>query len=236
MKNILKLGTVDLKLIFRDPSLLAFLLLPVLLFVVFLWFLPLMIEKYDFLAPYQTEFLIVAVIENTQAFCFICTMVLLNEKESGVAKVYGVLPLSSFAYLLSRFLFPFLFTMLLNILFLKLQPFHNFTFLENAFLSILAAAVVPLYVLGINSVATNRMQGMIYVKAFNMIVLLPIAAFFLPEEIKHFFGILPTHWIFQSIDLVASNGSIVLTAGIGYLFFGFLTWYVSKKFIRKHFA
>lgn len=236
MNKIVKLAIADFKIIFRDSSLKAFLFLPVLLFALFIWFLPIMVDKYEFLVPYLPVFIVIGVIENTQTFCFINSMVLLDEKETGVAKEYGIVPLAKFEYFISRFLIPYLFTVFLNILFLKLQPFYVIEFGINAVISLLAALVVPLYVLGINSIVSNRMQGMIYVKAFNMLVLIPIAAFFVPEKVKHIFGIFPTHWIFQSIDNITKGISIGFTVSVGFLFIGLFTWLVSKKFIQKHFV
>ncbi|MCG8699034.1 MAG: ABC transporter permease [Bacteroidales bacterium] len=235
MKKILKLAIADFKIIFRDSSLKAFLFLPVLLFVLFIWFLPMLVEKYDFLVPYLPVFIVVGVIENTQTFCFINSMVLLDEKETGVAKEYGIVPLSKFEYLISRFLLPYSFTVFINLLFLKLQPFFAINLGVNLVISLLAALIIPLYVLGINSIGTNRMQGMIYIKAFNMLVLVPIAAFFVPEKIKHIFGIFPSHWIFQSIDNITNGISISITASIGFIFIGIFTWFVSKLFVKKHF-
>jgi fluoroquinolone transport system permease protein len=235
MNKIFKLAIADFKIIFRDLSLKAFLFLPVLLFGVFLWFLPVITGKYDFLVPYLPIFVIVGVIENTQTFCFINSMVLLDEKETGVAKEYGIVPLSHSEYLVSRFLFPFLFTFFINVLFIELQPFFDIKLGTGFIISLLSAFIVPLYALGINSIVNNRMQGMIYVKAFNMLVLIPIAAFFVPDKIKHIFGVFPTHWIFQSINNSTNNISIGITASIGFAFLGLFTWFVSKQFIKKHF-
>lgn len=235
MNMIIKLAISDFKIIFRDPSLKAFLFLPIVLFAVFLWFLPLMAEKYEFLIPYLPIFIVVGVIENTQAFCFINSMVLLDEKETGVAKTYGIVPISKFVYIFSRFLIPFIITVCLNIIFLEFQPFYEVNFIANIIISIVSGLIVPVYALSINSIATNRMQGMIYVKAFNMLVLIPIAAFFVPEKIKYLFGVLPTHWIFQSINNI-SNGEIIgYTASIGFVYLIILGFFISKKFSQKHF-
>ncbi len=100
----------------------------------------------------------------------------------------------------------------------------------------LTALIVPLYVLSINAIVKNRMQGMVYIKAFNMIVLIPVVAFFVPEKIEHIFGVFPTHWIFQSIDNVVNQLSIAKFTVIGFLFIGGLIWIASKQFIQKHFV
>ena len=64
---------------------------------------------------------------------------------------------------------------------------------------------------------------------------MPIAAFFLPKKLKHIFGILPTHWIFQSIDNLSKELPIGIVLTICFLFFGISLWLVSKLFIKKHF-
>ncbi|MDO5970268.1 ABC transporter permease [Flavivirga aquimarina] len=235
MKKIINLAITDFKIVFRDPSLKSFFFLPIVLFVLIIWGVPFLVEKYDFLQPYIPLFLIIAVIENTQLYCFVSSMVLIDEKETDVAKVYGVIPFSKTEYLISRFLIPFFFTVLLNVILLFVQPFYEIGILVNILVSLLAAAVVPLYAMAINSIVQNRMQGMVYIKAFNMLVLIPVAAFFVPESIKHVFGILPTHWIFQSIDNLANGCETGFMLGIGFLLYAILIWMVSKVFVRRHF-
>lgn len=236
MKKILKLALTDFKIIFRDPSLKVFLVLPLILFALIIWGVPSLVDKYDFLAPYLPLFLAIGVIENTQAFCFISSMVLIDEKETDVAKAYAVIPLSKVEYILSRFLIPYLFTLILNVILLIVQPLFKIDLITNLLISTLAALVVPVYVLGINSIVKNRMQGMAYIKAFNMLVVLPITTYFIPEKFKLLFGIFPTHWIFQSVDNAAHGLPIGLVSGVGFLFFALLTLVVSRIFIRKHFV
>lgn len=236
MEKILKLAFTDFKLIFRDPSLYAFLVLPVFLYALLIWFVPRLVERYEVLVPYLPLFLVVGVIENTQVFSFISSMVLIDEKETNVATLYGIVPITNVQYIFSRFIFPFLFTVMLNIGLLALQPFYEIGWGTNIAISAFAAMVVPVYVLGINSLVENRMQGMITIKAFNMIVLLPVAAFFVPDGFVHLFGFLPTHWIFQSIANITEGAPFILFAIIGILYFGGLTVWLSRQFLRKHFV
>ena len=121
MKKIITLAVTDFKLIYRDPSLRAFLFFPIILFVLVLYFLPNWIVEYEFLKPYVSVMLMLAVIENTQMFSFINSMVLIDEKETDVAKIYGVVPMSKIQFLVSRFIFPFTITFILNVILLKLQ-------------------------------------------------------------------------------------------------------------------
>lgn len=236
MKKILQLALIDFKLIFRDPSLRTFLFFPILLLGLIVWALPALVLKYDFLTPYLPVFLVIAVIENTQLFCFIGSMVLIDEKESDVAKVYGVVPFTKWQFIVSRFFIPYFFTTLLNFILLSIQPYYSISFSSNLVISLLTALIVPIYVLTINTIVKNRMQGMVYIKAFNMLVLVPIAAFFVPEKFRHFFGFFPTHWIFQSVENVTKGMSIAAMSTIGFLYFVILLFLVSRQFIRKHFV
>ncbi|MEQ9099438.1 MAG: hypothetical protein RIF36_14570 [Imperialibacter sp.] len=235
MKTVIKLAVTDFKLIFRSPSLRGFLVLPILLYALIVWFVPGLVEKYDFLAPYLPVFLVVGVIENTQTFCFISSMVLIDEKETEVARLYGVVPLTHIQYLFSRMLIPFLFTVLLNVGLLAVQPFYPIHWAANLAISLLTASVVPVYVLGINALVKSRMEGLIYIKAFNIGVLVPVVAFFLPQHFSAAFGIFPTHWIFQSIANVTAGLPIVGVITIGSTYFLLLLIFVSKAFLKKHF-
>lgn len=235
MKIILILALSDFKLIFRDPSLRAFLFLPLILFALILWFLPNMVSRYDFLTPYLPIFLMVAVIENTQMFSFITSMVLIDEKEAEVARVYGIAPLSKLYFINARLLIPYSFTLLLNLTLLVIQPFFAVTVINCIIISTLAALIVPVYVLTINTLVKNRIQGMVYIKALNMLVLLPIAAFFVPQEFQHLFGILPTHWIYQGLLQVCKGMPHTFYSSVGFVFFAFLLTFATTGFVRKHF-
>jgi len=180
--------------------------------------------------------LVVCVIENTQMFSFISGMVLIDEKGNNVAKVYGIVPLSRFQYIVSRFLFPYIFTVILNVILFIVQPFYTISLLDNLLISFLAGLVVPLYAMALNTIAENRMKGLVCIKALNLLVLLPVAAFFVPEKFVHAFGVFPTHWVFQGIDKITQGLSAGLMSGIGFIVFGVLLWLISKLFIQRHFV
>lgn len=236
MNQLIKVSINDFKLIFRDPSLRAFLLLPVALYAVVLFLLPFIMDKYEFLTPYLSLFIAVAVIENTQMFSFISSMIWIEEKETDVAKVYGILPVSKTTFMLFRLLIPYLITTLLNLVLLLIQPFFNLPLDKIIGISMLAALIVPIYALGINSLVKNRMEGMVYVKVFNLIVLLPLIAFFIPDSFQHLLGIFPTYWLFQGIDKVIAQESCETFFGIGYAFSIALSWWLVNRVVKKHFS
>lgn len=235
MKQILQLARTDFKLIFRDPTLLAFFVLPLILFGVFIYLLPYLIGRFPAMADYLPLLVAVGVIENTQLFSFITSMIFVDEKESSVSRNYGVIPMSRTSFLVGRFLFPLLFTIGVNVLFLLIQPFYKLGIIEMFLISFLMALIVPLYALCVNIISDNRMQAMVYIKAANMIVLLPFAAFFVPSHFKHIFGILPSHWTLQYTVAIFNQNDSIWFFMVGLVLFTLLILYTAKIFIRKHF-
>ena len=236
MNQYIQLAISDFKLIFRDTSLRVFLLLPILIFMVVLWFLPWLVEKYEVVKPFIPFVLIVSTIELTQGFSFVYSMVLIDEKETGVSKVYGVLPVEHQRFTLTRFIIPTFITILMIWGLLLVQPFYQLEIVNSLLLSILGGLVVPLYILGVSMMSKNRLEGMVWVKAFNIIVIAPIAAFFVPEAFGYIFGILPTYWTFQSMyNLILGNG-MWLHFGIGILFSFVLIVIAVRRFVKVYFV
>ncbi|MCG8322710.1 MAG: hypothetical protein MI921_24630 [Cytophagales bacterium] len=236
MKQLIKISMADFKLIFRDPSLRVFLLLPALIFVVINVFLPYLIDKYEAVNEYVPYVLIVATIENTQMFGFIYSMVLIEEKETEVARVYGVLPVSKIWFVLFRLMIPFLITVSLTWAILLLQPFYDLSVFLTLLFSILSGLIVPVYCLGISTLSANKMSGMVWIKIFNILVVLPVIAFFVPDSFSHLFGMLPTHWAFQGLNNVIEGEAFFFNAFIAFIYFLILTTFTVRKFASVHFT
>jgi len=190
----------DFKLIFRDVTLKLFFILPIILIAMAIWFVPILIGRFDYLDAYTNLILIIFIIENTQAFCIINSLLFIEETESQTSKVYGVLPLSKKLLIVARFFLPYVFTVLFNAVLLSFQNLVEIDFVTIVMISFMAALIVPIYVLLLSSYAKNRLEGMIYIKLFNLLVLLPMVAFFIDSNWSMVFGALPTYWLYQSID------------------------------------
>ena len=95
-------------------------------------------------------------------------MVFVEEKETYVAKVYGVLPVSKRAFVLSRMFIHFVFNIMLNVVLLILQPFFSIGILSVTLVSILSGLIVPIYVLIINVYVKNKVEALMYIKLLNM--------------------------------------------------------------------
>ena len=235
MKQLAKLAISDFKIMFRDPSLRIFLFLPLLIFMMINYFIPFLIEKFSIVNDYVIYIIIVATIENVQMFGFIYSMVLIDEKETEVAKIYGILPVSKAWFIVSRLVIPMLITSVLTWLILMVQPFYHVTAIPVLAFSILAGCIVPVYVIGIVNMCKNRMEGMVWIKVFNLLVLIPIAAFFIPEPMQHLFSIFPTHWAFQGMYNIIMANTYIWQIIVGMIYLIGILIILAKRFSVKHF-
>ena len=235
MKKLIKLSISDFKIMFRDPSLRVFLFLPILIFVVINFFIPYLIQKFPEVEEYVAYILIVATIEVVQMFGFIYSMILIDEKETEVAKIYGILPISKFWFIIFRIIIPVVITALLAWLIIMIQPFYNLPALPVFAFSILAGLIVPAYIIGIVNMCKNRMEGMVWIKVVNVLVLIPMVAFFIPGPLRHLFGILPTHWAFQGMYHIINAESYILHIVAGMVYFMVLLYFTARQYAIKHF-
>jgi len=236
MKQLIKVSASDFKLIFRDPSLRVFLFLPALIYLLVNFFLPWLVDRYEGVVEYVPYVLIVATIENTQMFGFIYSMVLIDEKESEVSKVYGVLPVSKPAFALSRLLIPCLLTILLTWLLLIIQPFYTLPLMPALLFSVLAGLIVPVYALGISIFSKNKMEGMVWIKVFNIAVVIPVIAFFLPQPLNLLFTVFPTHWAFQGLSHLIEESTYAWQMLIGFAYFIILLMLSVRWFTKVHYS
>jgi fluoroquinolone transport system permease protein len=236
MRQLIKVSISDFKLIFRDASLRVFLLLPGLIYLLINLFLPWLLGRFEGVSKYVPYVLIVATIEVTQMFGFIYSMVLIDEKETEVAKVYGVLPVSKAGFVLSRLIILCLITVVLTWVLLIIQPFYELPLYASLMFSAMAGFTVPVYTLGISLFSKNKMEGLVWIKVFNILVVVPMLAFFVPEDFAFLFGIFPTHWIFQGLNQLIEGGVFFWHILIGFAYFMLLLILMTRRFAREHFA
>ena len=234
MRQLIFLSITDFKLIFRDPSLRVFLVMPLLIFVIVLGALPLLVDSYSGVDKYVPIVLMGATMQTSTLFGFIYSMVLINEKDIHVAKVYGILPVSKTGFVASRLVIPFAISTLTTFFILVAQPFYSFSLLSMALLAILCGLLAPLLTLLVSIYSKNKMEGMTWFKFANLLVSVPLAAFFISKHTV-FFGAIPTHWAFQTLDKMILDENYFLPVFIGIAFVSALLIFVIKRFARVHF-
>lgn len=166
---------------------------------------------------------------------FIYSMVLVDEKDTNVAKVYGILPVSKFWFVAFRLIPPFLLAALTAFLLLLVEPFYGLPLVSNLVYSALAGLVAPLMTLFVATAAKNKIEAMTWQKLFNLPLFLPVLSFFVSAPFSGVFAIFPNYWTSRGFNLLIEGKS----SG-GYLLIGLassilLLVLMIKGFTRSHF-
>jgi len=235
MKKLIKVAVNDFRLVFRDNSLKIFIVLPLLTLVFTRYAVPYIAGTYSVLLEYIPIILMMATTQGATAFGFIYSMVLVDEKDTNVAKVYGILPVSKVWFVVFRLIPPFVLAALTTFLLLLVEPFYGLPVIQSLVYSILIGLLVPLMILFVAIPANNKIEAMTWQKLFNLPLALPVLAFYLPTSFSFLFIIFPTFWAFQGLDSLIKGGNFWLYMLIGFAYSILLIVLMIKRFIRSHF-
>ncbi len=203
--------------------------------VVIRYAVPYVAGIYEFLQDYIAVILMLATMQGSIAFGFIYSMILVDEKDTNVAKVYGILPVSKFWFVVFRLIPPFLLATLATFLLLLVEPFYGLPVLSNLVYSLLAGLVSPSMILFIAIIAKNKIEAMTWQKLFNLPLFLPILAFFVPVSFFIIFVIFPTFWAYQGFNSLIKGGNFWFYMSIGFAYSILLIALMIKRFTRSHF-
>ncbi len=235
MKKLIKVAINDFRLVFRDNSLKIFIALPLLILVVIRYAVPYVAGIYNVVQDYTAVILMLATMQSSTAFGFIYSMVLVDEKDTNVAKVYGILPVSKFWFVVFRLIPPFLLATLSTFLLLLVEPFYGLPVISNLVYSTLAGFVAPLMILFVATTANNKIEAMTWQKLFNLPLFLPILSFFVPATFSLVFAIFPTFWAYQGFNSLINGGNFWFYMLIGFVHSVLLIALMIKRFTRSHF-
>lgn len=235
MKKLARVAVNDFRLVFRDNSLKIFILLPLLTLIVCRYAVPYVAGIYPVLHDYIHIILMLATTQGATAFGFIYSMVLVDEKDTSVAKVYGILPVSKFWFVVFRLILPFVIATLTTFLLLLVEPFYGFPIIHSLVYSMLVGLIVPLMILFIAIVAKNKIEAMTWQKIFNLPLLLPVLAFFVPASFSALFAVFPTFWAYQGFNSLINGGNFWFYMSIGFAYSILLVMLLINRFIRNHF-
>ncbi len=235
MKKLLKIAVNDFRLVFRDNSLKIFIFLPLLNLVVIRYAVPFIDGIYPVAQDYIHIILMLATMQGSIAFGFIYSMVLVDEKDTQVAKVYGILPISKFWFVVFRLIPPFLSATLSTVLLLLAEPFYNLPLVSILVYSTLAGLVSPLMTLFVATAAKNKIEAMTWQKLFNLPLFLPVLAFFVPASFSFVFAIFPPFWAYQGLNSLIEGGNFAVYMLTGFAHSILLLALMIKRFSGSHY-
>jgi fluoroquinolone transport system permease protein len=105
-----------------------------------------------------------------------------------------VTPLSLTVHLRYRMLGLTVICLMMSGLTLALAGLTPMTWLQLIIVPSSAALLAPMYALSLGSIAHNKVQGFALVKAFGIIVVPCVYAYFVPEPWQNGFALLPHYW------------------------------------------
>jgi hypothetical protein len=86
----------------------------------------------------------------------------------------------------------------------------------------------------VGGLAKTKLEGMNWYKILNLVVSLPLAAFFVGDWADAF-GILPHYWGFKAIQQFTLGENGWLSMSIGFPVLLGITWLVARWFARRHY-
>ena len=109
-------------MVFRDPMLRLFLLMPLLVLAVVVWLVPLLFAAYPAARDYDYVILMLAGMQTSTMFGFINGFVFLEEKDEQVFSALRVMPVSAGMLVGVRMLLGFAVACLVNVVLFRLTP------------------------------------------------------------------------------------------------------------------
>ncbi|MBX7095902.1 MAG: ABC transporter permease [Flavobacteriales bacterium] len=213
MKSLFfRIVAADLRLIFRDQTLLVFMISPLLLLLFVKFAVPPLAQYYPVLKEYYLPITMFGSIQSSILFGFLSAFLIIEDKDQQVMNVHRVLPVNPSHYILARMFFFFLlstFGAWLVLAFGGLTPeIHAKTLL----LAVQAGLVAPTIALLIGTFAQNKIEAMAYFKGIDLVLLLPVLSLFISSGWKYALSLFPSFWIYQSYnEIYALNGEYIFT-------------------------
>jgi fluoroquinolone transport system permease protein len=197
MKKLITLIYTDLKLIFRDHTLVFFMLMPVLLILLVRYFVPYHTIQFPVVAEYHTLIMASGSLQTAIMFGFITSFIILDEKDENVLQVIKVLPISSLYFITYRLTFAGIFSAIGAFLMINLGGIAHPGFFNSIVLSIQYGLAAPLITLIIATYANNKVEGMALFKGVDLVLILPLLSFFIVGNLKYLLAIIPVFWTYN---------------------------------------
>lgn len=209
MKKIIALSLNDIRNIFREQILyFMFLIFPVLMFFVAREALPVAGDWYPVLADYYPLLLLLLTLQLSSGIGFVIASIILDERDEGVLTGIRVMPMAANTFILYRILFSMVITFLTTMIMLQGTGIISISWWSAWAVSFLFSLIAPLVLLALPSFSQNKVEGLAFFKAFNLLLILPAASFFISSKIAYLFAVLPLYWTFQFFDAIIKGENV----------------------------
>ena len=219
MVHVSKLLVNDLRNILRDRLLLytAF-LIPIIIIIFTRLIIPWLSENIVPLQQYYPLLFMLFVTTIPMMFGFVTGFLIMDERDENLLTVLRVMPISRSAYLIYRMAFMSVLSFIYILLFPALTGLIDISIVDYLTIAVLLALFTPAMGLVANIVANNKVQAFAVFKMLGGVFFLPLFAFFINNDLKYVFGIIPNFWTFMALDKLLNTGTQdVVFLGIGFI-------------------
>jgi fluoroquinolone transport system permease protein len=210
------LAPIDAKSIGRDPLLRWMILYPLLMAALVRWGVPALTGRlqavYQFdLSPYYLLLMSFVVLMTPMLTGMVIGFLLLDEKDARTLTALQVTPLTLNGYLVYRITVPILLSFAVSLVVVSVAGLVPVEPLALILSSASAAFLTPFYALFLAAFATNKVQGFALTKGLGVLLLPPLAAYFVDPPLQWLFGLVPLFWPVKQLWL---QGESVSSQGI----------------------
>lgn len=210
------LAPIDAKSVARDPLLRWMILYPLLVAVLVRWGIPVLnarlLVAYQFdLSQYYLLIMSFVVLMTPALTGMVIGFLLLDEKDARTLAALQVTPLTLRGYLVYRITVPILLSFLVSLMAVSVAGLTPVRPLALILSSAGAAFLTPFYALFLAGFASNKVQGFALTKGLGVLILPPLAAYFVDPPLQWIFGIVPLYWPVKQIWL---QGASVTNQGL----------------------
>lgn len=235
MKKLVTLIRSDVQQIVRDRTLLSFLFFPLLVWALLRWGLPALTEQYPMLSEYHSLALMFGGMQSAVLFGFVVAFLMLDEKDEQVMEVIRVLPISPNFYLLYRLLFSSSVAALLALGILMWSGIAYPGWKAAVCVAVLYGLTAPLITLLIATFASNKVEGMALFKAVDLVLMVPLLAFFVEIPLRYVFGLVPVFWTYAFLERSIEGIWMWGYLGMAFLMYGLGLLLLAVQFRRRVF-
>jgi len=236
MTKYINLLKGDLKNIFRDKMYIFILLAPILMgfaFKIVITFLEaILLEEFAFIiTPYNFLILSFVLIIIPLVSGILFAFLILEDRDQGIIIYLSITPLSKRKYLFYRLIISYLISIISVIFAHYYLQLIVIKFIYVLPILLMTALGGPLIVLLITTFANNKVEGFAFAKGLSIFYLIPLAAFFINNNIKYILTILPSFWVYKIIESINKNNELLYL----YYIFGFVVYFVYMFYLLKKF-
>jgi fluoroquinolone transport system permease protein len=238
MRAVTVLVRTDLRRVGRDTFLMFMMVYPWLMALLLRRIMPWLADSLAdrvALADYFPLAACLVAIITPNAMGIVLGFQLLEEKDARCLAAVAVTPLSLDTYVGWRVAVYSVASAPLLIAVHQLLGIVRVPLIPLLLVALASATAVPLMALIIAGLASNQVEGFAVMKASGILMMGPLASWFVPRPWDLVVGVLPTYWPVKAYfaAVQGETGIVFIATGIAVVFQGVVAWLLFRRFRRR---